>query len=795
MKGKGKNRVISTIMAVIILLTTGSITFTAYAGGETSGMCGDTAQYTIDSDGTLTVWGYGEIADQAFYCPNINQGELIKKIVIKEGITSIGQSAFRNNIKVVNVSLPSSLETIEREAFKGCTSLTAINLDKITTIEIGAFLSCVNLKNIGSFNSNKTVSISCEAFYNSGLENVYIPKNVKLLEGGSGSRGIFEECNKLQEVSINTKNIPSKAFYKCSNLSSVIFGDNVEAIGSYAFSFAGITELSVPANVSSMRESSFSNCKKMTNADLSKSGITTIGESCFLNCDKLEKIQLPKILEEIESASFENCTSLVSITIPASVRSIFNGEYGHAFSGCTNLEIMEVEEGNPFFYSMTSDGFKTNAIIAKSSESSENDSLIYGCKNTVVPQEVDIIRKAFCNMKIKELYINKGIKRIERDYSLYNAYDSLTDIWYAGSEEDWNEIPRKEIPEGQATIHYNWNGEIRRTVYFNPNSTDATVSTYKIENILSTQKIELPTPTWSGHKCIGWSIYPHATTAEYNCGELFTPEINVTLYAVWENNGGESTDPQPPVSETIVKESTEKNISCIYENGVFGTENDNELSMVVNEISVGTSEFTSFQTVITDGDPIAAYSIKIVDKDNNVCQPKNGESVTIKIKIPEGIKTTDTIFIYHKTNDGKTERIKMSDGNVKFENGYIVFKTTSFSSFVVVKESTDTPQTPSINKVQIDDISITYKSTATLNPIIIGTGDVEYDIKFESSNPKVVSVDENGKVTALKKGNADITVTVTDEYGNSLSDTCKVNVTYTWWQWIIKIVLFGWIWY
>ena len=60
---------------------------------------------------------------------------------------------------------------------------------------------------------------------------------------------------------------------------------------------------------------------------------------------------------------------------------------------------------------------------------------------------------------------------------------------------------------------------------------------------------------------------------------------------------------------------------------------------------------------------------------------------------------------------------------------------------------------------------------------------------------KYKQVDENGNVYAAKTGSATITVTITDEYGNKVTDTCDVNVQYTWWQWIIVIVLFGWIWY
>lgn len=68
----------------------------------------------------------------------------------------------------------------------------------------------------------------------------------------------------------------------------------------------------------------------------------------------------------------------------------------------------------------------------------------------------------------------------------------------------------------------------------------------------------------------------------------------------------------------------------------------------------------------------------------------------------------------------------------------------------------------------------------------------ESQIEFKSSNPKVATVDEKGNVTATGKGTATITAASKD---GKASAECKVTVKYTWWQWIIIIVLFGWIWY
>ena len=100
-----------------------------------------------------------------------------------------------------------------------------------------------------------------------------------------------------------------------------------------------------------------------------------------------------------------------------------------------------------------------------------------------------------------------------------------------------------------------------------------------------------------------------------------------------------------------------------------------------------------------------------------------------------------------------------------------------------------------VKSVSIGDITLNYKKSTTLKPKITADEGAEYTVKFSSSNTKVATVDNNGKVYAAKKGSATITCTVTDSNGNTVTDTCNVKVKLSFGQILITYILFGWIWY
>ena len=121
----------------------------------TSGKCGTKVTYTISDDGVLTISGTGAMANYTYKdndssnCPWHSVRWAINKVVIEDGVTSIGSYAFSFDLSVTDVTLPNSLKTIGRNAFWGCYGLTSVVIPEgVTTIGAYVFEQCTAMETI-----------------------------------------------------------------------------------------------------------------------------------------------------------------------------------------------------------------------------------------------------------------------------------------------------------------------------------------------------------------------------------------------------------------------------------------------------------------------------------------------------------------------------------------------------------------------------------------------------------------------------------------------------------------------
>ena len=205
------------------------------ANAEDSGTCGPNLKWHLTDDGVLTISGTGEMYDYSLDSKPWGWVYFgIKRIIIGDGVTTIGNYAFRDFRDLTSVTIPNSVTTIGNTAFYGCRSLSSVTIpNSVTTIRKHAFRGC------------------------SSLTSVTIPNSVTTIGDYA-----FDGCSSLTSVTIpnSVTTIGDYAFDGCSSLTSVTIPNSVTTIGDYAFrDCEDLTSVTIPNSVTRIGHSAFTN--------------------------------------------------------------------------------------------------------------------------------------------------------------------------------------------------------------------------------------------------------------------------------------------------------------------------------------------------------------------------------------------------------------------------------------------------------------------------------------------------------------------------------------------------------
>lgn len=273
---------------------------------------------------------------------------------------------------MISVSIPSSVTSIGSSAFSGCSGLISVTIpSSVTSIGSSAFENCIALDSV-IINSNSIASKKYES--SSNLSHIF-GTQVKYIHFGEAVKSIGESAcsgyRSLKSVAIgnNVKTIGSWAFNYCSGLEKAEFG-SIKSLCNIKFDFIYSNPLYYAKHL-------YINGSEVTDLVIPES-VTSIGNYVFYWCSGLTSVTIPNSVTSIGDRAFEGCSGLTSIHIGSRVNSITNA----SFSGCGKLESIVVEKGNEKYDSRDN----CNAII----ETSTN-TLIFGCKNTIIPNSVTAI--------------------------------------------------------------------------------------------------------------------------------------------------------------------------------------------------------------------------------------------------------------------------------------------------------------------------------------------------------------------------------------------------------------------
>ena len=310
-----------------------------------SGSCGYGITWQVTDDGALTIIGEGAMDDYTGLSrvPWYTYRSRITKLVIKEGVTYISQSAFKDCENLRFAEIPDSVTTIGAEAFYGCEVLAAVELpDRVTTIGDRAFFYCAGLLDLTIPDSVTTIGAGAFCLCES-LTGVTIPHSVTSIGADA-----FGRCFSLLEIIVDKNNtmyssIDGVLFSKDQTIlirypiakpgHTFIIPEGVTTIADDAFcNCERLTELELPIGTAEIGASAFAYCTRLANILIPHS-VTSIGEMAFRSCS-LTSIEIPNRVTTIGDFTFDDCTSLESVTIPVSVTEISD----YAFSDCPGLQ-------------------------------------------------------------------------------------------------------------------------------------------------------------------------------------------------------------------------------------------------------------------------------------------------------------------------------------------------------------------------------------------------------------------------------------------------------------------------
>ena len=381
--------------------------------------------------------GLTSIMDYAFeHCENLTS----IKIPNTKRVIPIGNYAFEGCINLTSIEIPSLVISIGRSAFAYCNRLASLTVWATTPPDLEEGNEGV----FANVNTSIPVYVPCEGL-NAYQSYVYNGNpgwgGFQDFIGTGGTCPIDFVDPTVKDICVGTEtgwDINGDGELSYDEAAAVTDLGRVFKESLYNTNITSFDELQYFSGLTSIGDSAFRFCKSLTSVKIPAS-VTTIGKRAFQYCYSLSSIDIPNSVTTIKENAFEDCYYLHSIAIPNSVISIET----NPFVGCYGLTSMVVAPYNSKYDSRNG----CTAIISRGT-----NTLVAGCKNTVIPQSVIAIGD----------YAFKGLSNMEFLTVWATTPPALgTDVFYGVSTEIPVYIPVGTLDDYQSYVygsHSGWGG-------------------------------------------------------------------------------------------------------------------------------------------------------------------------------------------------------------------------------------------------------------------------------------------------------------------------------------------------
>lgn len=572
-------------------------------------------------------------------------------------------------------------------------------------------------------------------------------------------------------------NIGNDTFVGCENLEKIGLSDSITKIGNTAFrDCTSLKEIEFPPSVKSIGHYAFYGCTALGSVIIPE-GVQSVGKHAFRKCTDLRTVHLPMSLTEIADNAFEGCSLITNAFYEGTKSDWDNITVGVGNEALTNRLVFALYSGicgEGVIWALTGDG---ELIIDGNGRMYD-----YG-----TPADVPWAK---LRKEIKAITVCDGV-----EYVGSNAFNSCV-------KAESLSIPASTVQHNSKSVYDGCTAISRITV----TEGNGTMCDYGTDTASSSAKVYYKYTPWNISKCSDIVISEGVTNigafAFSYCSTFATIKLPDSLKTIGENafySCSSLTNIELPAG--IEKISRYAFYGCYsLESFVLPTGID-----VIEKSAFRYCE--SLENVYYDGTEYewSLVSVEEWPQDVQVVFLVNhadeNDTVTVLYDIPVTCTTAGEKSYYCRC--GKTFTDVTPALGHDFTQWNIIKEPTCTQTghkirkcLVCGHEEKETiPALGMVKGVSLYDMTVNYKDTRAITIKVDVDKGVDYTVDYTSSDESVVAVNEDGTITALATGSATITCTVTDEYGNVATDTCEVTVEYSFGQWLIVILLFGWIWY